>query len=66
MMVWKKLSNGDRQAIGKYGDFLIWKSGKVFKARYRSFDGKKHYFLPVKRSLQEAKTQAEDNGNWEN
>lgn len=64
-MEWKKLPNGDRQAVGKHGDFLIWKSGGVFKARYRSTDKKVLYFLPVKRSLKEAKAQAEDNGNWE-
>lgn len=66
-MKWKKLPNGDFQAVGGKGDFLIWKEQRrcYWKCRYRSNDQKTLFHLPVKRSLRDAKKQAENNGCWE-
>lgn len=64
-MKWEKLNNGDWQADGKRGDFLIWKDGKVWKSRYRSIDLTRHFFLPVKYYLKEAKKLCEKSSFWE-
>ena len=45
-MIWKRNSIGDWQAIGEYGDFLVWRDGGAWKGRYRSTDHKTHFFLP--------------------
>lgn len=64
-MQWKKLANGDYKAEGKDGDFLIWRDRGVFKARYRTTDQRGHFFLPVSRTLAEAKDKCERNYYWE-
>lgn len=64
-MKWERLPNGDWIARGKYGDFLVWKDGRTFKARYRSIDHVKIFFLPIKRNMSAAKAVCENNYHWE-
>lgn len=64
-MKWIRLDNGDWQAQGKEGDFLVFKWGNVWKARYRSKDHKKLFFLPVRRLLAPLKKICEENEYWE-
>lgn len=65
-MKWHHKENGDWEAVGADGDFLIWKDGLVWKARYRSADKKKHFFLPPQKNLADAKKVCQDNYYWEN
>lgn len=64
-MTWERLDNGDRQAQGEKGDFLLWKEGRLWKSRYRSKDHKTHFFLPKTRYLEEAKKICEKSIYWE-
>lgn len=64
-MKWERLPNGDYQAQGENGDFLIWKSSQLWKCRYRSKDQKTLHQLRPRYSLKEAKKQAEENYYWE-
>lgn len=64
-MRWIRLANGDWQAKGKAGNFLITKKGGFWKARYKSDDGKKLFFLPIRHFLSAAKKLCEDNYYWE-
>ena len=34
---WEKLSNGDWEAKSKNGDFLVWRYGRIYKWRYRTY-----------------------------
>lgn len=64
-MKWVRLENGDWQAKGKEGDFLAYKWGGVWKARYRSQDQKKLFFMPIRHFLSSLKTMCEENDYWE-
>ena len=64
-MKWIRNSIGDWQAIGQYGDFLVWRDGTAWKGRYRSKDYKTHFFLP-RGKLSEVKKICEKNQFWEN
>ncbi len=64
-MKWKQIAFCKWQAKGNEGDFLVWKDGRVWKARYRSEDKQYTFFLPIKRSLREIKNLCEDNYYWE-
>lgn len=64
-MKWERFDNGDRQAQGENGDFLLWKEGRLWKIRYRSKDLKNHFFLPRTRYLEEAKKICEKSIYWE-
>ena len=63
-MKWQRNSIGDWQAIGEYGDFLVWRDGGAWKGRYRSTDHKMHFFLP-RGKLAEVKKACEKNQYWE-
>ena len=64
-MKWNRKANGDWEAIGEDGDFLIWKEGSVWKGRYRSTDHKKHFLLRPRSKIAEIKKACEDNYYWE-
>lgn len=64
-MKWIRLENGDWQAQGKEGDFLVFKWGALWKARYRSKDHKKLFFFPPRRLLAPLKKMCEENEYWE-
>jgi hypothetical protein len=65
MNKWIKLPNGDKQAQGERGDFLIWKVGAYWKSRYCSKDHTIQFYLRPRTTLREAKRQAENNKYWE-
>lgn len=64
-MEWKMKDNGDWEAGGTYGDFLIWKDGVFWKSRYRSADKTKQFFLPPQKKLADSKKICQDNHYWE-
>lgn len=64
VMKWERLSNGDYQAKGKNGDFLLWKYGKQWKGRYRSASGQYTFFL-FDKDLKKLKARCENNHYWE-
>lgn len=65
-MKWKRLENGDWQAQGKNGDFLVWKTKYGWFARYRSVDHKKHFFIrPATTKISEIKELCQKNHYWE-
>lgn len=64
-MKWERLKNGDYQAVGMEGDFLVWREGKMWRGRYWSNDRVIHFLLPKKPTLTEAKAQCESNHYWE-
>ncbi len=63
-MKWELLQNGDWQAKGKGGDFLLWKVGNRWTGRYSSNKGGKFFKLPYG-SLKDLKAKCEDNYYWE-
>ena len=64
-MTWKRLNNGDWQAMGDKGDFLVWKIRRGFyKARYRSKDKKLRFELPGG-DIERVKKCCEENFYWE-
>lgn len=64
-MKWAKNKNGDWEAKGKAGDFLIWRYGKWWKIRWRSADGKEMEHLPIAYSIKTAKDRCERHDKWE-
>lgn len=65
-MKWKRLENGDWQAQGNNGDFLVWKTKNGWCARYRSIDHKKHFFIrPLTAKITEIKGICQNNRYWE-
>lgn len=64
-MKWKRQTNGDWVAKGEEGDFLVWRLGRVWCARYRSVDKKYMFHLPRRGSVDEAKKLCEGNRYWE-
>ena len=65
-MKWIRLENGDWQAQGKNGDFLVWKTKNGWFARYRSVDHKKHFFIrPATTKISEIKELCQKNHYWE-
>jgi hypothetical protein len=60
-MKWQRLQNGDYQAQGEDGDFLVWKDGNYWKTRYYSKDRKTLFHLRPRTTMREAKRQAENN-----
>ena len=63
-MEWK-YKNEKWQAIGENGDFLIWKLRRgVYKARYRSKDKNRLFFLGIG-PVTEMKKRCEKNYFWE-
>ncbi len=63
-MHWETLKNGDRIAKGEEGDFLIWKTGPLWSARYRSKSGKT-FMMPRCRYIADLKALCESNFYWE-
>jgi hypothetical protein len=52
-------------AQGEYGDFLVWRIRRgVYKARYRSKDKKRLFFLGIG-TVSEVKKRCEKNFFWE-
>ena len=45
-MEWVKLDNGDYQAKGKLGNFLLWRKGKRWTGRYATNNNSKTFKLP--------------------
>ena len=64
-MKWIRLPSGDHQAIGRNGDYLVWREGKLWRSRYWNNERTIHFLLPRKPTLTEAKAQCEDNRYWE-
>lgn len=65
-MKWEKVkATGDWQAIGKDGDFLVWRLGKWWKSRWRSTDKERTKFFPVAYSIKAAKERCERSDYWE-
>lgn len=64
VMKLERLANGDYQAKGKNGDFLLWKYGKQWKGRYRSASGQYTFFL-FDKDLKKLKARCESNHYWE-
>ena len=63
-MKWE-FKNERWQAIGEDGDFLVWKIRRgVYKARYRSKDHSKLFFLGIG-TVDEVKKRCEANFYWE-
>ena len=65
-MEWKRKDNGDWEAVGKNGDFLLWKTKSGWNARYRSSSNKNYiiHFKPCN-SLLEAKNNCSRQTHWE-
>jgi len=63
-MEWVKLTNGDWQAKGEDGDFLLWKERNKWTGRYKANTGSKFFKLPYG-SLKDLKAKCEDNYYWE-
>lgn len=64
-MKWIRNSMGDWQAIGINGDFLVWKEGTLWRARYWNNKRTVHFLFPKKATVSEAKKQCEQNHYWE-
>lgn len=64
-MKWKRLKNGDWQAEGEKGDFLAWREGRSWKARYWSKDCRVHFFMVTTGALSAVKKACERHPNWE-
>ena len=64
-MKWVKLSNGDWEAKGEKGDFLLWKDGKWWKGRYRHIYCENAKFYVYAPTLNEIKKKCEENYYWE-
>ena len=64
-MEWNQVAFCDWEAKGRFGDFRIWKDGRVWKGRYRSADEQKLFFLPVQKSEKAMKKICEENHYWE-
>lgn len=62
-MEWVQLKDGDWQAEGEIGKFLLWKSGRSWTGRYYGNNGKT-FPLPYG-SLKKIKGLCEDNFFWE-
>lgn len=65
-MKWQHKENGDWEAIGQDGDFLLWKDCDLWRGRYRSKDHKKHFFVGPMKKLFDLKELCENNYYWEN
>ena len=63
-MEWKILDNGDWQAKGTVGNFLLWKKGKRWTGRYAANKGSHFFKLPFG-SLKDLKDICENNYYWE-
>lgn len=65
-MKWEKVKEtGDWQAVGENGDFLIWRHGKVWKARWRSTDKTVTKHFPIAYLIKTAKVRCERSDYWE-
>ena len=64
MMKWAKKTNGDIEALGFRGDFLLWKDGRKWRGRYRSKDERRHFFIAPQGKLAEMKRLCESNHYW--
>lgn len=64
-MKWQRIENGDWQAVGEKGDFLLWRAGAVWRARYRSTDRRQAYPFSSFQKLTEAKAACERSKWWE-
>ena len=64
-MKWEKLYNGDWQAVGDYGDFLIWRYARYWKGRYRKKGADNNLFVFYGNTIKEIKELAEENYHWE-
>lgn len=62
-MQWKQLSSTSWEAVGRFGKFLIERSGGKFWARYSSSDTA--FKMPPRSRLSEAKDFCERNEYWE-
>ncbi len=62
-MEWVKLSNGNWQAKGKYGEFLLWKRGRHWTGKY-SGKNVRDFKLPTL-PLRKLKAICEENWYWE-
>lgn len=63
-MEWKKLENGNYEAKGKKGRFLIWKEKSKWYANYSSLQGYKNFTFNYK-TLKDAQAACERNFYWE-
>ncbi len=65
-MKFKKNLNGDWEAIGEIGEFLLWRCGNGYRIRYWTRDGHKNHTVQYGgRTLKEAKKKAMDDSRWE-
>ena len=64
-MKWSKKANGDFEALGFRGDFLLWKDGRKWRGRYRSKDKRRHFFMAPQGKLADMKRLCESNHYWE-
>ncbi|AWW06090.1 MAG: hypothetical protein [Caudoviricetes sp.] len=63
-MDWENLADGEWQAKGEHGDFLLWKEGRWWTGRYAANKSSKFFRLPFG-SLRKIKSMCENNYNWE-
>lgn len=63
-MEWIKNSDGDYEAKGEKGRFLIWKNGSKWYVNYSAFKGY-HNFSFKCGTLKDAKAACERNFYWE-
>lgn len=64
-MKWEKLKNGDWIARGDKGDFLVWKDGRTWRARYRHIYCQIPKFFLWDLTLKDIKERCERNAYWE-
>lgn len=62
---WQRSANGDWKAKRGQGDFLIWRSGGVWKARYRAYGSDKPVMLGFSYEVAKLKERCEKNYYWE-
>ncbi len=63
-MEWAKNADGEWQAKGEYGEFLLWKEGRRWTGRYAASKSSKFFRMPFG-SLKKMKSMCENNYNWE-
>jgi hypothetical protein len=62
---WEKQFNGDWMAKARKGDFLIWKYGRIWKARYRVYGAEMPVMLGFASTLELMKRRCERSEYWE-
>lgn len=64
-MKWEKFLGKMWKAVGKNGEFILWRERGKWTGRYHSWDDKKKFKLPRVNTEKQIKTICEENHYWE-